>query len=305
MEQALLHLERGLPSLQELCDAGIFDETRIRQIIKDRHKYEARLKRRPALLEDFRAYIEHEKTLEMERRDRLVPLNLRNNQRSGQHLIVTHILAVYQRALAKFPGDTSLWMELLEYCQLEDRKAIFAKTMAKALQLHPRHVPFWIKAATHEWQYNGNMTAARTYFQKGLRLNADASELWVAFFTLECDFVTKLRERREALGLGDKAEEDLEAAKEGEEEKVIVPLEDTIPEKGNDDAESMTILSGAIALVVLEHALESKVRFTPEQACRICKASRMIPSMAEKTASCLRERYAKSPQHVAALRELE
>lgn len=284
MEQALLHVERGLAHLQELCEAGIFTEERLRSIIRDRQKYEARLKRRPALLEDFCAYIDREKALEMERRDRLVALNLRNNQRSGQHLLVSHILSLYQRALVKFPGETSLWMELLEYCQMEGRQSAFAKNMARALQLHPRNPSLWIVAATHEWQSNGNMTAARAYFQRGLRLNSDSSELWVAFFGVEVAFVEKLRERREALGL---------VTGEGEDKD------------RDEDEDEGNAFTGAIAMVVLEHALESEARFTPDQLTTLYRTSLglhpFLPRIAERTFTCLMEKYANSAPHIAAL----
>jgi hypothetical protein len=53
----------------------------------------------------------------------------------------------------------------------KSRRSI-SHVLGRALQLHPRHVQFWIDAASWEFEVNGNSNAARVLLQRGIRFNS-------------------------------------------------------------------------------------------------------------------------------------
>jgi tetratricopeptide (TPR) repeat protein len=238
-EQVQLHLEARLPELQELSKKGIFSDEKLRDIVSRRTKFEYRLKRRGAILEDFLGYIDFEKQLETERLDRISELSIKSRSSLSNYSIVQHVYGLYQRALVKFKGEVSLWTQFLEYALLQGGRQVFSKNITKAIQHHPLHHPFWIMAAKFEWEIRGNMVASRTLLQQAIRINADCPELWMAFFDLEIDFAKKVQERRQLLGLGE--------------------LDASVNEDEN-------VLSGALAILIFDHALKSITTLTPAVA---------------------------------------
>jgi hypothetical protein len=55
----------------------------------------------------------------------------------------------------------------------------------RALQLHPEHEPFWLRASIWEFDENKNVDAARIFLERGLRYDAKSLTLWKALFNLE------------------------------------------------------------------------------------------------------------------------
>ncbi len=80
--------------------------------------------------------------------------------------------------------------------------------LGRALQLHPRHVQFWIDAASWEFEVNGNSNAARVLLQRGIRFNADSRVLWKEYFRLEVLYCVKLQQRRKVLSSSSAVEEE-------------------------------------------------------------------------------------------------
>jgi U3 small nucleolar RNA-associated protein 6 len=268
-EQVQLHLESRLLELQDLVEKGIFTEERIRDVVTQRTKYEYRLKRRGAILEDFLAYIEYEKHLEVERRDKVTELSIKGHYSLSDYSIVEHVYALYQRALVKFKGDVNLWTQFLEYALVQGGRQVFSKGIFKAIQVHPRHAPFWIMSAHFEWNTNGNMTAARTLLQQAIRMDAEKVDIWLAFFEIELGFALKVTERRTLLGL--------EASEES----------------------CHQILNGAIAIAVFDCALESLPKMPPNALLRFMKLASTVPeslaSVREHVLGILHERYLVEP----------
>ncbi|PJF16834.1 Utp6p [Paramicrosporidium saccamoebae] len=253
-EQVQLHLEARLPELQELSKKGIFSEEKVRDIVSRRTKFEYRLKRRGAILEDFLGYIDFEKQLEAERLDRTSELAIKSRSSLSNYSIVQHVYGLYQRALVKFKGEVSLWKQFLEYALLQGGRQVFSKNITKAIQHHPLHHPFWIMAAKFEWEIRGNMVASRTLLQQAIRINAGCPELWMAFFDLELDFAKKVQERRQLLGLGD--------------------LDSSVDEDEN-------VLSGALAILIFDHALKSIATLGPAVAHHFMNVAARYPEFAK------------------------
>jgi len=253
-EEVQLHLEARLPELNDFIEQKLFTRPEVDDIVKQRTRYEYRLKRRAgAILEDFLAYIEYEKQLEQRRRDRLARLQqsekgekqerkkLKKNNALSDHSIVEHIIGLYWRALVKFGGNLGLWTDFIEYCWREGARQTVSKGIARAIQLHPRSAELWILAARWEWQGSGNAAAARKIFQRAVRLT-HSEQLWLAYFELEVQFAATLRERQ-AILLGDEESSDNE------------------------------IINGALAILVLRHYLEKTSSLALEAFIRIAALS--------------------------------
>ena len=81
----------------------------IKEVVAKRTKFEHKIKRRGAILEDFLAYIQYETELEQTRKQRYEMLNIRAKHSVSDHSIVKYILSLYRRAVTKFRGNMVLW----------------------------------------------------------------------------------------------------------------------------------------------------------------------------------------------------
>ena len=115
---------------------------------------------------------------------------------------------LYERALRRFKGNLSLWLQYLEHCKRVGATKRLGKALARCLKLHPRAPEVWCYAADIEVEANGNVEGARTLLQKALRLNPKCEPLWHELFGLELHFANRLYERRKALGITGKVDED-------------------------------------------------------------------------------------------------
>lgn len=270
-EQVHLHLEARLPELEDLIIKGIFDQQEVREIISVRTKYEYRLKRRNGvLLDDFLDYIEYEKLLETTRRDRIRDRGLKLNNSISDRSILHHIYSLYYRALVKFGGDAGLWIQLLEFARLQGGRKVFARAIAKALQLHPLHAPIWIIAAEWEWKINGNISAARSLLYRAISFNDSAPSLYLAFFRLELEYSAALSERRSILGLLKTASDPSKLEKDSTDDldfdRITTTTTTTTPsliesshvQENDMKNESLSsILSGDLALIIFEYYLDT------------------------------------------------
>lgn len=241
-EQVHLHLESKLPELEDLLRKGIYEEHELSSIMKYRTKYEYRLKRRGAILEDFLAYIELEKKFEEERKERINSRSsLKGRHSISDSSIIQNIYGLYSRALLKFKGSISLWLQFLTFALSQGSNQVVSKVVIKAIKFHPHSWELWSFAALKwEWGTNGNIDSARALFQRSLRMNRDSCQIWLNFFRLELDFASKLRERRRVLLLEDKG-------------------------YGSTSDSNDSIIEGAMAFLILSHALKAIPKMTLDQ----------------------------------------
>jgi hypothetical protein len=121
--------------------------------------------------------------------------------------------------------------------------------LGRALQLHPRHVQFWIDAASWEFEVNGNSNAARVLLQRGIRFNPDSQVLWKEYFRLEVLYCVKLQQRRRVLSSNSAPEE----------EKCIDSRIDAPQASGSNDqpfevdGSFEVLLQGAVPKAVVKH----------------------------------------------------
>lgn len=118
-------LERMLDELDDLEQRGLFSRREIAEIVKQRRKFEYRLKRPCPLKQDFLSYVEYETQLDALRRLRKKSAarelkkqgnkNLRKSKSDVAGLL--RIIDIYELALKRYKGDIDLWFRYLEFCR--------------------------------------------------------------------------------------------------------------------------------------------------------------------------------------------
>lgn len=216
-EQVQATLDTMVAPLRDLLDRGIFSDDEIKAIVSRRRASEYLLRRRAARKADFLRYIEDEIKLEQLRFIRTRKLNQGKDSDTpksqlpiGDIHIVQNIHLLFVRALRKFRGDVRLHLQHAEFAKSSRSYNRVSAIYTQALQVHPRHVPLWIEAASYEFfghEHNGNIfgggsiQTARVLLQRALRINTMSQDLWWQYFTLEWHHVQKLKGRREILNM--------------------------------------------------------------------------------------------------------
>ncbi|KAI7746801.1 hypothetical protein M8C21_007708 [Ambrosia artemisiifolia] len=174
-------LERMVNELDDLERRGIFSRREIAEIVKQRRKFEYRLKRPSPLKQDYIAYIDYEKAIDALRilRKKAVTRELKKKD-DGK-------------------GDIELWFQYLEFCR-QRRHGHMKKVLAQVIRFHPKVPGVWIYAASWEFDHNLNAAAARALMQSGLRSCPHSEALWVEYLRMELTYLNKLSARRAALG---------------------------------------------------------------------------------------------------------
>ncbi|KAK4439356.1 hypothetical protein Salat_0270500 [Sesamum alatum] len=197
-------LERMLNELDDLERRGLFSRREIAEIVKQRRKFEYRLKRPSPLKQDFLAYIDYEKQLDALRRLRKKSVLRKSGGKKSKKSVsdyagVSRILDIYRLATNRFKGDIQLWFQYLEYCRARGHGRM-KKALAQLVRFHPKVPGVWIYAAAWEFDNNLNVAAARALMQNGLRACPTAEDLWVEYLRMELTYLNKLKARKVALG---------------------------------------------------------------------------------------------------------
>ncbi|GER52926.1 U3 small nucleolar RNA-associated protein-like protein [Striga asiatica] len=187
---------------EELHDIRIL--SKIAEIVKQRRKFEFRLKRPSPLKKDYLAYIDYEKQLDTLRRLRQKSLMRktgaeRSEETISDHAGVARIINIYRLATTRFKGDLKLWFQYLEFCK-ERRHGRMRKVLAEFLRFHPKEPAAWIYSAAWNFDTNLNVIAARKLMFKGMRACPNSEDLYIEFLRMELTFLNKLRARKVLLG---------------------------------------------------------------------------------------------------------
>ncbi|CAG8840603.1 19230_t:CDS:2, partial [Racocetra persica] len=109
-------------------------------------------------LEDYEQY---EMNLEQLRKKRKERLALRGKTSISDYAITRRLYHIFDRAVIKFKGDISLWLQYIEFAKSAGAGKLLGKIFGRALQFHPTKPLFWILAAKWEFEANANITASR------------------------------------------------------------------------------------------------------------------------------------------------
>ncbi|KAA8515521.1 hypothetical protein F0562_018868 [Nyssa sinensis] len=200
-------LERMVDELDDLERRGLFSRREIAEIVKQRRKFEYRLKRPSPLKQDFLAYIDYEKQFDalrlLRKKGVARELKEKGNKKMKKSISdfagVSRIIEIYRLATNRFKGDIELWFQYLEFCR-ERRNGRMKKVLAQVVRFHPKVPGVWIYAAAWEFDHNLNAAAARALMQSGLRACPTSEDLWVEYLRMELTYLNKLKARRVALG---------------------------------------------------------------------------------------------------------
>ncbi|KAI3495187.1 hypothetical protein L1887_37401 [Cichorium endivia] len=209
-------LERMVNELDDLERRGLFSRREIAEIVKQRRKFEYRLKRPSPLKQDYLAYIDYEKSLDALRvlRKKAMLRELKKKKSEDGEAVVkkpkmkqsvsdfsgiSRIVEIYRLATNRFKGDIELWFQYLEFCR-QRRNGHMKKVLAQVIRFHPKVPGVWIYAASWEFDHNLNVAAARALMQSGLRSCPTSEALWVEYLRMELTYLNKLSARRSALG---------------------------------------------------------------------------------------------------------
>ncbi len=119
--------------------------------------------------------------------------------------VAKNINAIYTRATERFPADLDLARAHIRFMRRQSEgnevggKAL-GKLYGRLLRLHPCEAGLWVEAANHEMFSAGNVSAARTLLQRGIRLNPQNQDLWLQLFRMEWFHLRRQRGRNAALG---------------------------------------------------------------------------------------------------------
>ena len=255
--------EQSVPELQEFARKNIFTKAEIASIARKRSDFEHMLNARGSKPQDYARYTEYEMNLECLRRKRVKRLGVKTSNHTGQR----RIFFVLDRATRKFPGDVGLWMQYIIFAQKQRSSKKVSQLLTKFLRLHPTKPELWIYAATIR---GTNITEARSYMQRGLRLCESSERLWIEYARLEMINVSKIAAKRRILGLdvGKVEKKSREDSEDNDEDMITLPaitLEDIMPAQRPRDGAKQEVseklstgpaLSGAIPIAIFDAAMK-------------------------------------------------
>ncbi|CAG8522616.1 3654_t:CDS:10 [Cetraspora pellucida] len=250
-ETVQYYLEKMVPELEDYERKELFSKQEIKSIIRQRTNFEYSLKKRPCQKIDFLKYIEYEMNLEQLRKKRKERLAIRGKTSISDYAIIRRLYHIFDRAVIKFKGDISLWLQYIDFAKSAGAGKLLGKIFGRALQFHPTKPLFWILAAKWEFDANANITASRALLQRSLRLNPGSSQLWHEYFKLELAYIEKIKARRKILGISSEPSS-LENSNLGD---VILISGHVDENKFNDDDNEM--LCGEIARTVYLNAINA------------------------------------------------
>ncbi|ESQ54437.1 hypothetical protein EUTSA_v10024642mg [Eutrema salsugineum] len=235
-------LERMVEDFDDLERRGIFTNAEIREIVKQRRKFEYRLKRPSPLKQDFLAYIDYESQLDELRSLRRKAVSRHSEKKKKKSISdfagVQKIVEIYRLATMRYKGDINLWFRYIEFCK-QKRNGRMKKVLAQVIRFHPKVPAVWMHAAAWEFDRNLNVAAARALMQNGLRVCPNSEDLWVEYLRMELTYLNKLKTRRVALGedkgslVRDKKNVEDEKWKD-ENKELFMSLDE---KEGNDDSD--------------------------------------------------------------------
>ncbi|KGN49099.1 U3 small nucleolar RNA-associated protein 6 homolog [Cucumis sativus] len=200
-------LEGMVDELDDFEKRGLFSRREIAEIVKQRRKFEYRLKRPCPLKQDYLTYIDYEIQLESLRRLRKKAV-ARELKKQGDKKMkksisdfagVKRILYIYRLAVTRYKGDIDLWFRYLEFCRAR-KNGTMKKVLAQLIRFHPKVPGVWIYAAAWEFDHNINVDAARSLMLSGLRVCPTSEDLWIEYLRMELTYLNKLKARKVALG---------------------------------------------------------------------------------------------------------
>lgn len=262
-DKARFFQEQSVPELQEFSRKKIFNMEEIASIARQRSDFEHILNARGSKPQDYARYAEYEMNLESLRQKRVKRLGIKSSNHTGQR----RIFFVLDRATKKFPGDLGLWMQYITFAQKQRSNKKVTQLLTSLLRLHPTKPELWIYAATMR---SDDITEARSYMQRGLRLCGSSEKLWIEYVRLEMIHVSKIAGRRRILGFDVEKVEEKGRLNSEEDDEDMVTLSaitaddimsaqrpsDGLEQEALEKLSTSPALSGAIPMAIFDAAMK-------------------------------------------------
>jgi U3 small nucleolar RNA-associated protein 6 len=255
-------MEKMIPELIFYQNENIFSTDEIKEIVKERRKFEYRIRRLKPNLVDFLSYIAFCLETEKIRQERFEQRNFtKENRFTGA--IRNKISYLYNLALDRFPSNLAVWVQIIKHNSNSIKK--LREILHRALRFHSLQPDLWILAANYEFE-RGNMTSVRSLLQRGIRTVKNSKELWLSYLKFELKYLEVLRREVDmGLDLGLKAtpaeplvpsSAPLGTEESTEDSQVVQQLkleEQNIPKATGKDQLENPFLKGSLVKILYKH----------------------------------------------------
>jgi len=214
-----LFIESGVSEAELYERAAIFTTREIQCVFRKRSRFEYLLRRRRIDISCYTNYIKFEINL-------IELLSLRKGHQehnsalvhSVYRSLIGKVVVLYQRALRESKGSVGMWLRFATFCYIHGNRRLLSEVITQAIQMNPSCAGLWAFAAFWEYRSQGDVSAARRFFLRGLRNCSQAKVLWHEYFRLEVSHAINLATRWRLLGL---MTLDAPRAEQGAAEKVF------------------------------------------------------------------------------------
>ena len=207
--------------------------------------------------------------LDLLRKKRAKRIGVKNSASPIAHSGTRRVFFIFDRGTRKFPGDVGLWVRSIQFARSQKAYKKLSKILTNVLRLHPMKSELWIWAARFSMEEHGDMTAARSYMQRGLRFCKRDTEMWLEYTRLELGYLAKIAARRKILGITDIPErqappQDIDMDADvvalprltGEDMQPDSTRRHEVDEEIIRKLESTSALNGAIPLAIFDAAMQ-------------------------------------------------
>ena len=115
------------------------------------------------------------------------------------HSVKKRVMHLYDRATRKFKDNIALWKEYLQYLVKNKSFQKLNRVIAKAVQMHPIVLDFWLIGAYTELDLKGNLFSGRKLMLQAIRNNPKNAQFYVEYFKFEIKVYEKVKLRIQIL----------------------------------------------------------------------------------------------------------
>lgn len=195
-------LEELLPELEQLVHVQLFTRDEINAVVAKRREFEYRLQRTCKSLDDYRRYIDYERTflrLIWKRRERY---GYEHKRAEIDQRIMARVSQLYRIACIRFSDCVAIFLSHVQFCIDSHQLAQGSRVFTRLLRLHGADWQLWLRAAQYELHQCSSIDSCRALMMRALRLHAEVVPLWTGYARLELEYVGILRRRLAVLANG-------------------------------------------------------------------------------------------------------
>lgn len=113
----------------------------------------------------------------------------------NDHSIKKRVMYLYDRVLRKFKQNIGVWKEYMQYLVATQSFQKLNRVLAKAVQIHPQVLDFWLIGVYTELDMRGNLFSSRKLMLQAIRSNPESPSFYLEYFKYEVRFFEKIKTR--------------------------------------------------------------------------------------------------------------